>query len=38
MTPRTAMDTTGTGDIRVMKVTIPFTDPRRYVRLRIYIP
>ena len=37
-TPLTAMDTTGTGDIRVMKVTIPFTDPRRYVRLRISKP
>jgi len=37
-TPLTAMDTTGTGDIRMMKVTIPFTDPRRYVRLRISKP
>ena len=37
-TPITAIDTTGTGDIRMMKVTIPFTDPRRYVRLRISKP
>ena len=36
--PLTPSDTTGTGDIRMMKVTVPFNAARGFVRLRISKP
>ena len=37
-TPLTPIDTTGTGDIRMMRVTLPFSAIRAFVRLRITQP